>query len=309
MTTILVLYLCWRIPFDLGLDWWYPPTQLKSFEVFADIWFGVDILLNFRTGHVHDGHLVMDPKAIAAHYFEFWFWIDIIATIPFEIFGTLFENKSSRKAIKLVKWFKIPRLMRLGRVVKYLRQYAKFYSLIMVTFGVILATHMFGCIFVAIINPCGQYEYDYYTKVDTSIDGPCAQKNAFKVWARALHYGITMLMGGSVRALDGTFDSQEVAGMEFHHNVSSDMFAYVAMIFGLWLQALFFGEVAVIAHHGDRYGWDFRVRLKRIQQNMSLNGLPDSLQHRVKSYCKIKKKQIEKLCFAVFSSLFLLLVC
>ena len=40
VTTLLVLYLCWRIPFDLGLDWWYPPKQLKSFELFADIWFG-----------------------------------------------------------------------------------------------------------------------------------------------------------------------------------------------------------------------------------------------------------------------------
>ena len=176
--------------------------------------------------------------------------------------------------------------MRLGRVIKYLRQYAKFYSLIMVTFALILATHMFGCIFVACVNPCGQYDYDPYTTLESSDDGPCAQKNAFKVWARALHYGITMLMGGSVRSLDGVWDAQEINGMEFHHNVSSDMFSYVAMILGLWLCALFFGEVAVIAHHGDRYGWDFRVRLKRILGNMSLHGLPDTLQHRVKKYCE-----------------------
>ena len=40
VTTLLVLYLCWRIPFDVGLDWWYPPAELKAFELFADIWFG-----------------------------------------------------------------------------------------------------------------------------------------------------------------------------------------------------------------------------------------------------------------------------
>jgi len=45
VTTLLVLYLCWRIPFDLGLDWWYPPKQLKAFELFADIWFGKTCLL------------------------------------------------------------------------------------------------------------------------------------------------------------------------------------------------------------------------------------------------------------------------
>ena len=72
--------------------------------------------------------------------------------------------------------------------------------------------------------------------------------------------------------------------MEFHHNASSDMFSYIAMMFGLWLCALFFGEVAVIAHHGDRAGWDFRVRLKAILETMSSNGLPDKLQKRVKVY-------------------------
>lgn len=226
----------------------------------------------------------MSPKEIAKHYFEFWFWIDIVATIPFELFGALFENKSSRKAIKLVKWFKIPRLMRLGRVLKYLRQYAKFYKLILVTFAMILSTHMFGCIFVAIVAPCAQYDYDYSGSVDTSVEGPCAQKNAFKVWARALHYGIAMLCGNSVRALDGQFDSNEIAGFELHHNVGSDMWSYFAMLVGLWLVASFFGEVAVIAHHGDRYTWDFRVRLKRIMNDMSSQGLPDAMQHRVKKY-------------------------
>ena len=84
--------------------------------------------------------------------------------------------------------------------------------------------------------------------------------------------------------MDGKWDAEEIDGMEFHHNASSDMFSYIAMMFGLWLCALFFGEVAVIAHHGDRAGWDFRVRLKAILETMSSNGLPDKLQKRVKVY-------------------------
>jgi len=51
-----------------------------------DWWFGIDIILTFCTGFVHDGHLIMDPKATAHHYFEFWFWIDVFASIPFEMF-------------------------------------------------------------------------------------------------------------------------------------------------------------------------------------------------------------------------------
>ena len=74
-----VLYLCWYIPYTIGYDWWEPQQGLKIFMYVLDVWFIVDIFLNFRTGHVHDGHLVMDPRKIARHYLEFWFWIDVLA--------------------------------------------------------------------------------------------------------------------------------------------------------------------------------------------------------------------------------------
>ena len=47
--------------------------------------------------------LVVDPKLIARDYLKLWFWIDILASIPFELFGSLIPSKSARKAIKLVK--------------------------------------------------------------------------------------------------------------------------------------------------------------------------------------------------------------
>merc|ERR1711871_535221 len=127
--------------------------------------------------------------------------------------------------------------MRLGRVLKYLRQYAKFYSLILVTGAIILSVHMFGCIFVAAAQPCAEYVYDKKAGIDDSKYGPCAQKNAFKVWARALHYGLAMLLGNSVRALDSQYDSHEIDGMELHHSVGSDMWSYFCMLMGLWLIA------------------------------------------------------------------------
>ena len=80
----------------------------------------IDIILTFCTGFVHDGHLIMDPKATAHHYFEFWFWIDVFASIPFEMFMQN-TDKNSRKSIKKVKWFKIPRLLRIGRLLKKMK--------------------------------------------------------------------------------------------------------------------------------------------------------------------------------------------
>ena len=43
------------------------------------------MLIMFNSGFVHDGHVVMSRKASALHYLEFWFWVDIIAQLPYEL--------------------------------------------------------------------------------------------------------------------------------------------------------------------------------------------------------------------------------
>lgn len=142
MTILAVLYLCWKIPFSLGIDWFQKSSAQGGFETFLDIWFGIDILVSFRTGFIHDGHLHMNPKDSADHYFEFWFWIDIFASIPFEVFGDIIKSKSARKSIKMVKWFKIPRLLRLGRMLKFLKGNAAYYRTFVAVFGFFLFIHL-----------------------------------------------------------------------------------------------------------------------------------------------------------------------
>ena len=41
------------------------------------------VMLN--SGFIHDGHVILNRKAAAKHYFEFWFWIDIVANMPWEL--------------------------------------------------------------------------------------------------------------------------------------------------------------------------------------------------------------------------------
>ena len=56
---MIVLYLCWKIPFALGFDWYKKGLFETFWEILLDIWFALDIILNFRTGYVHDAHLVV----------------------------------------------------------------------------------------------------------------------------------------------------------------------------------------------------------------------------------------------------------
>jgi len=63
---------------------------LKLIDIFVDIMFIADILINFRTTYIHNGEVVSDPRKIAFNYIKSWFLIDAAAAIPFDVllYGT-----------------------------------------------------------------------------------------------------------------------------------------------------------------------------------------------------------------------------
>uniref|UniRef100_A0A7S4RKL8 Ion transport domain-containing protein n=1 Tax=Ditylum brightwellii TaxID=49249 RepID=A0A7S4RKL8_9STRA len=57
----------------------------RPFVVFTEVWFLIDILLNFVTEHkTSDGHLIQDGKAVWARYLTSWFVVDVLSLIPWE---------------------------------------------------------------------------------------------------------------------------------------------------------------------------------------------------------------------------------
>lgn len=59
---------------------------IHFFNMFADIWFLLDILLNFKTCSQESGKDVLtDPADIRSNYLCGWFLLDLISTIPFDI--------------------------------------------------------------------------------------------------------------------------------------------------------------------------------------------------------------------------------
>jgi len=63
---------------------------LPIIDMFVDIMFIADILINFRTTYLHNGEVVSDPRKIAFNYIKSWFLIDAAAAIPFDLllYGT-----------------------------------------------------------------------------------------------------------------------------------------------------------------------------------------------------------------------------
>eukprot|EP00960_Hanusia_phi_P038662 753536-Hanusia_phi.AAC.8 len=92
----------------------------------VNVSFWVDIILNFRTAIVDPKtddsgsiKLVADWKVISLNYLKFWFWLDVLGSLPV----TLIENAISgdQCGLTMIRTLRLNRLARLARLVKLLR--------------------------------------------------------------------------------------------------------------------------------------------------------------------------------------------
>ena len=74
---LISLYIPFTIAFDIETA-----LEFKYCECFFDIWFLLELILNFLTGYYEKGVLIMDMKLIAINYCKGYFALDIISSIP-----------------------------------------------------------------------------------------------------------------------------------------------------------------------------------------------------------------------------------
>jgi hypothetical protein len=106
--------------------------------------------MNFRTAYKDPktDDLVFDSKRIAINYLKGRFWIDLLASLPLEYIILLFSESSSQQ-LKFFGMLKLVRLLRLGRIVTYLKMNSNFkfgMKLIQLLFMLLLIIHWCTCL-------------------------------------------------------------------------------------------------------------------------------------------------------------------
>ena len=97
--------------------------SLVVLDTIVDVLFFIDIIVNFLSAtETKSGKLITDNKAIAKNYITGWFWLDLVACIPFDL---LQEDESpssgNNELIRLLRLPRLYRLVRLMRLVKMVR--------------------------------------------------------------------------------------------------------------------------------------------------------------------------------------------
>lgn len=126
----LLAAMAFYVPFRVCMYWDHDTNKSKGvfwFELFTDIAFAFDILINFVSAY-HDPTskcLVCNPKRIAMRYLKGYFFFDFLATIPFNYIlsssnGNLVLNKIGKlgRLPRMVRFLKAIRLLKLLRVYK-----------------------------------------------------------------------------------------------------------------------------------------------------------------------------------------------
>eukprot|EP00924_Labyrinthula_sp_SR-Ha-C_P012616 maker-scaffold_10-snap-gene-12.10-mRNA-1 protein AED:0.45 eAED:0.47 QI:0/0/0/0.66/0.5/0.33/3/0/521 len=122
----LVMYFAFSVPLELG----FAGTQehLNEENIPLDnafiALFTIDLLTNFFTAiqAQESDQLIVDYSAIASNYLSFWFWVDMLATIPI---SRIFQTDSVgqlNKIPRLLRIFKIFRIFRLAKLLPKLEE-------------------------------------------------------------------------------------------------------------------------------------------------------------------------------------------
>jgi CRP-like cAMP-binding protein len=111
-------------------------------KIISDSFFAIDMVLSFRTGLLQEGadnEVVIDAAKIRKAYLKKWFWLDLVSTIPFDVFIGAIANMSMHEGMRksttflryfrLTKLFQLLRLLRLTRVFRSKHQWEEMMSI------------------------------------------------------------------------------------------------------------------------------------------------------------------------------------
>ena len=85
---LLIVYSVVTTPMNLAFDS-YPGSPIFDWTI--DCFFFLDVIVSFNTAfysHQHDAYIV-NRRRITTNYFKFWFYVDIISSIPIDTFVVL----------------------------------------------------------------------------------------------------------------------------------------------------------------------------------------------------------------------------
>ncbi|NXJ11788.1 KCNH4 protein, partial [Odontophorus gujanensis] len=249
-------------------------------DIAVEMLFILDIILNFRTTYVsHSGQVVYEPHSICIHYVATWFFVDLIAALPFDLLYIFNVTVTS-----LVHLLKTVRLLRLLRLLQKLDRYSQYSAMVLTLLMSVFAllAHWMACIWYVIgrkemesndpltwdigwLHELGKRLEAPY--INSSVGGPSIRS----AYIASLYFTLSSLTSVGFGNVCANTDAEKI-------------FSICTMLIGALMHAVVFGNVTAIIQRMYSRRSLYHTRMKDLKDFIRVHRLPQQLKQRMLEY-------------------------
>jgi hypothetical protein len=244
-----------EVPLRIILNY-QPNTFLLFFEMVALAFYVKDIYNHFYSPVYRHGKWIYNRKFIIKNYLTGWFAIDLLATIPFDLFITVLfpVNMELLMVINLVR---LNRIIRIARIPYYYKKWeenldinSNLIRLMIFLYAVSIFAHWVSCAWAVIIN---------------------GSTVTFSEYIDALYWCITTLTTVGYGDITPRTMVQKI-------------FTMLTMMIGVATYGYIIGNIASILSKIDLAKANHKEKTEKVNKFMRMNRFPVELQERVRTY-------------------------
>uniref|UniRef100_A0A7M4EDB3 Voltage-gated delayed rectifier potassium channel KCNH4 n=1 Tax=Crocodylus porosus TaxID=8502 RepID=A0A7M4EDB3_CROPO len=249
-------------------------------DIAVEMLFILDIILNFRTTYVsQSGQVVYDTRSICIHYVATWFFVDLIAALPFDLLYAF--NVTVTSLVHLLKTVRLLRLLRLLQKLDRYSQYSAMVLTLLMSMFALLA-HWMACIWYVIgrkemesndpltwdigwLHELGKRLEAPY--INNSVGGPSIRS----AYIASLYFTLSSLTSVGFGNVCANTDAEKI-------------FSICTMLIGALMHAVVFGNVTAIIQRMYSRRSLYHTRMKDLKDFIRVHRLPQQLKQRMLEY-------------------------
>ncbi|XP_022278697.1 potassium voltage-gated channel subfamily H member 4 isoform X2 [Canis lupus familiaris] len=246
-------------------------------DIAVEMLFILDIILNFRTTYVsQSGQVVSAPRSIGLHYLATWFFVDLIAALPFDLLYVFNITVTS-----LVHLLKTVRLLRLLRLLQKLERYSQCSAVVLTLLMSVFAllAHWMACIWYVIgrremeANDPLLWDIGWLHELGKRLEEPYVNGSAGgpsrrSAYIAALYFTLSSLTSVGFGNVCANTDAEKI-------------FSICTMLIGALMHAVVFGNVTAIIQRMYSRRSLYHSRMKDLKDFIRVHRLPRPLKQRM----------------------------
>ncbi|XP_053219743.1 potassium voltage-gated channel subfamily H member 4 [Podarcis raffonei] len=247
-------------------------------DIVVEMLFIVDIILNFRTTYVsQSGQVVYDTRSICLHYVATWFFVDLIAALPFDLLYAF--NVPVTYLVHLLKTVRLLRLLRLLQKLDRYSQYSAMVLTLLMSMFALLA-HWMACIWYVIgrqeSNDPVTWDIGWLHELGKRIEAPYINSSVGgpsirSAYIASLYFTLSSLTSVGFGNVCANTDAEKI-------------FSICTMLIGALMHAVVFGNVTAIIQRMYSRRSLYHTRMKDLKDFIRVHRLPQQLKQRMLEY-------------------------